>query len=147
MNKAYEISDIKVLQEITKVLSKQIRGGEVFALTGELGSGKTTFCKYLLKSRGVTKTVTSPTFILMAPYSKGKTTFYHLDLYRIADYKEAQALGIEELWQKPENVFLIEWADKIKNHLPNSTIYLHFSIDQNGKRQLRVRNAPEYIKI
>jgi tRNA threonylcarbamoyladenosine biosynthesis protein TsaE len=142
-----DITEITKLEKSAKTLAKHIRGDEVFALIGDLGAGKTTFSKLFLKSAGVTKTVTSPTFILMAPYDKGSRTYYHLDLYRLNSYKEARALGLEELWGKKDNVFLIEWADKIKSYLPKSTIELYFSIEPTGKRFLQIINAPEYLKI
>ena len=145
--KIFDITDISELEKIAKKLAKRTRGGEIFALIGDLGAGKTTFSKLFLQARNVTNTVVSPTFILMAPYNQGKFTYYHLDLYRISDFKEAEALGIQEVWGHNENIFLIEWADKIKEYLPKSTIQLYFSIELTGKRFLQILNAPEYFDI
>ena len=145
--KIFDISEITQLDHIAKMLAKKVKGGEIFALIGDLGAGKTTFSKLFLQARNVTNTVVSPTFILMAPYTQGNFTYYHLDIYRLSDYKEVVALGVEDLWNQPENIFLIEWADKIKDHLPASTIQLYFSIEPTGKRFLQIVNAPEYIDI
>lgn len=116
---------------VAKSLAKQLKGGEVIALIGPLGSGKTTFAKALAKLMKVKKKVTSPTFTLMHAFparlpNKKPITFYHLDLYRTKSFREAKALGITEIWGKKNTVTLIEWADKIKKHLPKKTIYLQF---------------------
>lgn len=119
-----------------KNVAHTLRGGEIFALTGELGSGKTTFVKAVTKTLGLRKTITSPTFTLMnhfivKPGVKNSFTLpiniYHLDLYRTKSFREVAALGITEVWGKKDTIVFIEWADKIKKHLPKNTHYIHFS--------------------
>jgi tRNA threonylcarbamoyladenosine biosynthesis protein TsaE len=141
------ITDLKDLQQFTKRFVKNIRGGEVIALKGELGAGKTAFSKAFLHSAGIKKRINSPTFVLMIPYKKSLKTFYHMDLYRISGYKDIQALGIEDLWNKKNNIFLIEWAEKVKKHLPKNTIFIDFKIKQDNRRQLRIKNVPKNFKI
>ena len=113
-----------------KTLSLGLKGGEVFALNGPLGSGKTTFVKALGKSLKIRNKITSPTFILLQGFDfklgSKKFALYHLDLYRIKNFKEAKALGLKEFWGQPNTVTFIEWADKIKKHLPSKTIRLEF---------------------
>ncbi len=113
-------------------ITKQLKGGEVLALIGPLGSGKTAFAKALGKQLKIRHKITSPTFTLMHVFAgrlkKNKpVVMYHLDLYRTKNYAEVKALGITKLWGKPQTITLIEWADKIKKHLPKKTIYLYFS--------------------
>lgn len=120
-----------------KKMAGTLKGGEVLALIGELGSGKTTFTQGLGKALGITRTIASPTFVMMqefpVPRSKqqaklGKKQFlYHLDLYRTKNFAEVESLGITQWWGHPETITVIEWADKILNHLPPQTklIYLH----------------------
>ncbi len=123
-------------------IAKQLWGGEIFGLVGTLGSGKTTFVKALGKQLKVKNKITSPTFILLQGFeaklplrggsalgrkSKKKVILYHLDLYRIKNFTEARALGLTEFWGKPETVTLIEWADRIKKHLPKKTQIIEFS--------------------
>ncbi len=119
-------------------IAKTLTGGEILALRGDLGSGKTTFTKALGKALGVRGTITSPTFIMMQEYQTGQTTksgepiwLYHLDLYRTNDFKEVAALGIEHYWGHPQTITVIEWAEKIEPHLPKQRIDLKFKRDAN----------------
>lgn len=117
-----------------KTFGKKLKGGEVLALIGPLGSGKTTFTKTLAKQLKVKQPVTSPTFVLMhvfpARFGGKPGMLYHLDLYRTKNFRETAALGLTEVWGRPDVVTVIEWADKIEKHLPKKTIYLYFEHDE-----------------
>lgn len=95
----------------------------VIALTGNLGSGKTTFVQGFAKGLGVSTRIISPTFILMRSYKvEGKVGFqnlYHLDLYRLEGdvKKEVLNLGFEEILENPQNIILVEWAEKMEENL------------------------------
>lgn len=92
---------------IGKNIAKNLKGGEIIVLEGELGAGKTTFTKGLAKALGVTKEITSPTFIMMREY-EGRLKLYHYDLYRINDEDEMEELGLKEpLYEN--GVSVIEW--------------------------------------
>lgn len=112
-------------------LAPKLQGGEVIALIGKLGSGKTTFTQELAKELGVKSLVTSPTFLIMQQYNLPDSApakwLYHLDLYRIKDFQELITLDIEQVWQHPQTITVIEWADKIESQLPKNTIYYHFT--------------------
>lgn len=117
-------------------LAKTIRGGEVLGLIGELGSGKTTFTKALGKALGVKQTITSPTFIIMQQYQTKKLNKFgkplwliHLDLYRTKNFSEVASLGLDQIWNNDNTVIVIEWADKIINHLPSNSSILKFIRD------------------
>jgi len=117
-------------------LAKQLRGGEVIALIGSLGSGKTTFTQSLAKALGVRQKVLSPTFIVFQEFptklktkAKQPVSLAHLDLYRTKNFAELKALGLNQLWGQPQIITVIEWADKIKNHLPPATLYLYLTRD------------------
>ncbi len=115
-------------------------------MRGELGAGKTTLAKMILRSAGIKKHIASPTFTLMSEYKAKNLAFYHLDLYRLKNYREAAALGVEELWHRKNNVLIIEWADKIKKYLPRKAIWLEFKI--SGKtRKIIIKNGPKNFKI
>lgn len=111
------------------------------ALSGDLGSGKTTFTQGLAQGLGVKERIVSPTFILMRQHEvkseKGKVkSLYHIDLYRLEEglEQEFKNLGIEDIWQKPENIVAIEWAEKVKDLLPDNTVWIRFE-DLGGDRR------------
>lgn len=120
-------------EALAKKLAKTIRGGEIFALIGELGSGKTTFAKHLGKALGIKQNISSPTFVIMQEYKipqKSKTGhplfLYHLDVYRANSKNDMESLGLEQIWNQNNTITVIEWADKIKDILPKKTISIHF---------------------
>jgi tRNA threonylcarbamoyladenosine biosynthesis protein TsaE len=121
-------------ESLGEAIAKEIQGGEVFGLIGDLGSGKTTFTKALGKALGIRQTISSPTFVMMQQFETPEKLFlYHLDLYRTKNFSEVQSLGITEWWGHPKTVTVIEWADKIKDSLPKNTklIYLHRDAESN----------------
>ncbi len=91
--------------------------GEVFALTGDLGVGKTVFTKGLAAGLGIEEPVSSPTFTIVQVYEGGRLPFYHFDVYRIGDAEEMEEVGYED-YIYGGGVSLIEWADLIADILP-----------------------------
>lgn len=110
----------------------------VVGLTGDLGAGKTTFVQMLAKELAVSVPVVSPTFLLLKMYSfpefKDMRNLVHLDMYRINDWSEIESLGLPEMWNDDKNLILIEWADRIKDDLPEKTQFLHFAhVDEDTR--------------
>jgi tRNA threonylcarbamoyladenosine biosynthesis protein TsaE len=95
------IKDLRDLNEFTKVFSQKLKGDEVILLEGDLGSGKTTFTKYLLKHLGVEEDITSPTFSIMNEYEGKDFNIYHIDMYRIDSFDLSDILG--------KGLIIIEW--------------------------------------
>ncbi len=124
-------ASLKTLDNLAEEVAANLKGGEILALVGNLGAGKTTFTQKLAKKLKVKASVLSPTFVLMnlfkAKLKNGRQiTLYHLDLYRTRDFAEVKALGITEFWGQKNSVTVIEWADKIKKHLPKNAIVIYF---------------------
>lgn len=114
-------------EEILKKKNLKTKNAMVFALTGDLGSGKTSFVQGFLKAAGVKKKITSPTFVIAKNYklkTKNYKTAYHIDCYRVQKSNELLALGLKKIFQNSENIVLIEWAEKIKKLLPKNIIWL-----------------------
>ncbi|MDD7771034.1 tRNA (adenosine(37)-N6)-threonylcarbamoyltransferase complex ATPase subunit type 1 TsaE [Suipraeoptans intestinalis] len=103
--------------ELGRSLGRQAKPGQVFTLTGDLGTGKTVFTKGMAEGLGITETVSSPTFTIVQVYEEGRLPFYHFDVYRIGDVEEMDEIGFEE-YIYGEGVSLIEWADLIREILP-----------------------------
>lgn len=111
---------------------------KVFALTGDLGSGKTTFLQGMAKGMGIEKRIVSPTFILMRRYDAGKKVFYHIDLYRLDDNadEELENLGFKDFIKDSKNVIAIEWAEKAIELLPKNTTKIEFEYLGEDKRKI-----------
>jgi tRNA threonylcarbamoyladenosine biosynthesis protein TsaE len=120
--KHFIIKTEKDTQVLAIKLAKSLKGGEVIALVGDLGAGKTTLTQYLAKALGVKANVTSPTFVLMKVYpiqnpKSNIQNLVHVDCYRLDDPQELFYLGIEEYINAKDTVVIIEWADKIKKYI------------------------------
>ncbi|MBU1912219.1 MAG: tRNA (adenosine(37)-N6)-threonylcarbamoyltransferase complex ATPase subunit type 1 TsaE [Candidatus Omnitrophica bacterium] len=121
-------------------LAKKLRTGDVVALSGNLGSGKTTFTKGIGKGLGIKnpRRINSPTFVLIKEYD-GKMPLYHLDLYRLDKLKEIENLAIEE-YIYGKGVTVIEWAEKIKCLLPKKHISVKFKVKGMDKREVVIED-------
>lgn len=131
-------------QELGLDFAKKLKGGEVIALYGDLGSGKTTFMQGLAKGLGIDRNIISPTFIIIRTYNTGTQKegseieyLYHLDLYRIENESQALDLGLSDLLNESRNVVAIEWPDKIENLLPENRINIYFTYLEDDKREIK----------
>lgn len=111
---------------IAACLGEKLKGGELIALEGELGAGKTLFVKGLAKGLGVDEPVTSPTFTLIHHY-EGRITLNHFDVYRLPSPESIEELGYEEFFYG-QGVTAVEWCDLIQSFLPQT--YLHVKINR-----------------
>lgn len=106
----------------------------VICLNGELGSGKTVFTKAFAGALGIKESVTSPTFSIIKEYD-GELPLYHMDVYRLDGMTDG--VGIEEYFNKG-GVVIIEWAETIKDILPNERLDIKFSVTGENKRSLTI---------
>jgi len=112
--------------------------GETLALFGDLGGGKTTFLQGVAQGLGIKGRILSPTFIISREYSlKEGGKFYHFDWYRFDNERQAQFLGIEELFGN-KNIVAIEWADRAGSLLPKKRIEIYFKYQGENKRQITI---------
>ncbi len=101
-------------ESLGELLGREAQRGLVFALSGDLGAGKTQLVKGIARGLGVTSRVHSPTFTLVNEYGGGRLRLFHLDLYRLETRAEILGAGLEEYLQ-PEGVAVIEWAERMTN--------------------------------
>ena len=125
----------------------QLKGGEVIAFYGNLGSGKTHLIKGIVAGLGAedaANEVTSPTFVLVNEYS-GRLEIYHLDAYRLDSIAQFEQIGFDD-YCHPGSVVLIEWADKVEQALTGIN-YIKIELSHLGPtaRRIRITNAPDYI--
>jgi tRNA threonylcarbamoyladenosine biosynthesis protein TsaE len=128
------IKDKSHLREAAKQFLKKTTGQRIFALYGQMGSGKTTFIKALCREMGVTDMVTSPSFTLINEYARpGDVPVYHFDFYRIKKISEVLDFGIEEYFDSSSPCFM-EWPEMIEPLLPPSTLKISISVMPDGSR-------------
>lgn len=120
--KIFETNSILETQRVAADFAGTLKGGEVIAMYGDLGAGKTAFTQGLAKALGVTSHVTSPTFTIVNEY-EGRLTLYHFDVYRIIDPEEMYEIGYDEYIENG-GVCIIEWAELIEELLPEKYIKL-----------------------
>src|SRR3989344_3116858 len=162
----YKTKSPKETQKIASLLAEKIKktanttkGTIVVALEGELGAGKTVFTQGFAKALKIKAKIKSPSFVLMKHYSipdsgfrikktinnqsayrTGRqstiSNFYHLDCYRLKNYKDLLPLGIKEILKEPANIILVEWAERVKPILPRNCIKVH--IDHIGSKERKI---------
>ena len=107
-------------------LADSAKAGDVIALIGDLGTGKTTLTKYIAEGLGITETITSPTFNIVKEYRSGRLPLFHFDVYRISDPDEMFEIGYEEYFYG-DGVCVVEWADIIEDLLPEDAMVIRIS--------------------
>ena len=137
----FETKTPKETAKIAATLAKRMKGGEVLALIGNLGAGKTTFAQAFAKALGVKERVQSPTFIFMHEHrlkrKTGPSYFVHADAYR-GGVAELRSIGIEEYFGRPDAIVLIEWADRVKGLLPKKRITVRLRHLGGDRRSMTV---------
>ena len=126
-------------------IGEKLREGDILALSGELGSGKTCFTGGLARGLGVNENyqITSPTFTLINEYP-AKYKLYHFDVYRLTGYSDLEDLGYEEYFAG-KGVVVIEWAEKIAQIIPDSAIFINFEYIEENKRKITMRALPHRL--
>ncbi|HMG04306.1 MAG TPA: tRNA (adenosine(37)-N6)-threonylcarbamoyltransferase complex ATPase subunit type 1 TsaE, partial [Chthoniobacterales bacterium] len=116
--------------------AQHARAGDVFALTGDLGAGKTQFVKGFVAGLGSSAEVTSPTFVLVHEYEDGRLPVYHFDFYRLEQSEAVSRLGFDD-YVFGDGVSLIEWADRYSTLIPKEAKWLSFEIKDEDTRVIR----------
>jgi tRNA threonylcarbamoyladenosine biosynthesis protein TsaE len=116
--------------------ARNARPGDVFALTGDLGAGKTQFVKGFVAGLGSHAEVTSPTFVLVHEYENGRLPVYHFDFYRLDGSETVLRLGFDD-YVFGDGVSLIEWADRYADLIPKKAKWLSFKLKGENTRVIR----------
>ena len=122
---------------LAKKLGRKLKAGDVIALTGPIGAGKTVFIKGLAQGLGVKNPdeVKSPTFVLLHLY-EGRFPIQHFDLYRLERQEELEGIGFDDFLSRPEAVTLVEWADKAKERIPQNSLWIHLKVTGPHSRNI-----------
>jgi len=140
-------------EAIAQDFAKNLKGGEVIALVGDLGSGKTTFTKGLAKELGIKIPITSPTFVILKQYKIKKSglkrtadNLIHMDCYRLKSAEDALGVGITDYLGKDDTIFVIEWPEILQKNILNcknvfgikNIINIKFSHLTENKRKIDI---------
>ena len=122
---------IKAGCEFAKTLSV----GDIVALVGDLGAGKTAFSKGIASGLGINRTITSPTFTLFNIYENKDVLLYHFDLYRLGSFEEAEEAGLTEYVGAPNAITLVEWHSNVPELMPKHYKEIEITkISDNGRK-------------
>ena len=147
-NTKIEIISVSAEQtwEIARFIGGKLREGDILALSGELGSGKTCFTGGLARGLGVSEKyqITSPTFTLINEYP-ARCKLYHFDVYRLNGYSEFEDLGYEEYFCG-DGIVVIEWAEKIVQILPADTFFISFEYLDENRRRIIIKGQKNRLK-
>jgi tRNA threonylcarbamoyladenosine biosynthesis protein TsaE len=139
---------IYTLDDVDKVAKQLIQNARTKTLLfyGNMGVGKTTLIKQIVKSLGSNDEVTSPTFSIVNEYHSENEIIYHFDFYRINDIEEAFNFGVEE-YLYSNNWCIIEWPDKIQSILPKLVDRIDLDLNSNNSRYLKLNSIKEKNKL
>lgn len=126
---------------IGRVYGRDARQGDVFALRGDLGAGKTQFVKGFVAGLESNADVTSPTFVLVHEYSGGRLPVYHFDFYRLENRDSILRLGFDD-YIFGDGVCLIEWADRYRDLIPTNARWLSFALKDETTRVITESKRP-----
>lgn len=138
MKKVYLSESAADTEKIAAELAESIEPGDMVALFGGLGVGKTAFCRGFAKGLGYNGEVTSPTFAIVHEYLGGRLNIYHFDMYRIESFDELYSTGYFE-YLESGGVVITEWSENIENVLPNKYYRVEMSNpEQNDRRKIEI---------
>lgn len=119
-------------------IADALEPGDVVALIGDLGTGKTALTKYIAEGLGITEEINSPTFTIVKEYRSGRLPLYHFDVYRLGSGEELLDIGAEEMLEG-DGVCVIEWADIVADVLPDDAFAVCLEYGENeGERTAEI---------
>jgi len=133
MSYAVEVEGEEAMQQLGAEIARALVARGVVYLEGNLGMGKTTLSRGMIRGLGHTGAVKSPTFTLVEPYELADATIYHFDLYRLLDPEELEFLGVRDYFSA-DSLCLVEWPEKGQGVLPRPDLTITISVEGAGRR-------------
>ncbi len=124
---SFPLPDLEATGRLAARIAAGLRAGNTVALKGELGAGKTTLARAILRALGVTEHVPSPTFTLVQSYETARGPVFHFDLYRIEEPRELEELGFDEALD--QGIVLVEWPERAEGRLPEDALNVVLVLD------------------
>ncbi len=134
-----KLADAAATHAFGRALAQRVRPGDVVALSGPLGAGKTSIARGLLAALGLEGEAPSPSFAIVQPYDPPEVAFpvLHVDLYRIDDPDEAEELGLDDA--RGDSLLLVEWPERLPDSVWADALWLTLTIEADGSRGLTAR--------
>lgn len=133
-----KINGLDELREFGVKIGKNLKGGEVILLRGDMGAGKTHLTKFIGEGMGIDEYITSPTFALLNIY-EGRVPLYHFDTYRLEDGVDLDLLGFDEYIYSDTGVSIIEWPERIEGLLPDDTLDIFIETTGKNTRDIKIK--------
>jgi tRNA threonylcarbamoyl adenosine modification protein YjeE len=141
---SFPLSDLAATDALAARIAAGLRRGDCVALKGDLGAGKTTLARAILRKLGVAEHVPSPTFTLVQTYETSRGPVFHFDLYRVGDARELEELGFEEALDN--GIALVEWPERAGDRLP-ATLEVMLEVHPKMGRSATVHGEAYWIKF
>lgn len=138
------IDSLEDTDKLAKIISDNLFPGFLMGLTGDLGSGKTTFTKYLAKHMGISDTLNSPTFTILKIYENSPLNLYHMDVYRLEDIGYDYEL---DDYLYGDGISVVEWYQYIGTMLPNEFLTMDIHVQDDGRRFITINGEGRYENI
>lgn len=140
---SFALPDLAATNALAARIAAGLEAGACVALRGDLGAGKTTLARAILRVLGVSENVPSPTFNLIQTYETARGAVYHFDLYRIEEVGELEELGFDEA--RDQGIVLVEWPERAEKYLPNDA--LNVALRADGERVAAVSGPASWTKF
>lgn len=139
--KIFKSASASQTKDFAKNLARDFLNGGIIALSGDLGTGKTTFAQGFAEGLNIKDKIISPTFLIIRQYKipNRENYFYHIDLYRLENI-DLKSSGLKEILENPGNIVLIEWADKIFEHLPKTAKKIELRKVKEDLHEVNIQN-------
>lgn len=140
MEKVVKTASPQETQSLGETLGKKMKQGDVIALIGDLGTGKTCLTQGIARGIGIApnEVVSSPSYILINEYN-GNIPIYHIDLYRIETFEEIADLGLSE-YINGDGICIIEWADRMEEDLPDTCTKIYLTWEDENTRSITIQH-------
>ena len=132
-------------EEFGRRIAARLKRGDAIALHGDLGAGKTTLARAILRALGVRDEVPSPSFTLVQEYEAAGVRIAHCDLYRIESPTELDEMGMEEALQN--GVLLVEWPERAPERIPAGTLKIHIDIRGESERHITLSGPARWAEL
>jgi len=145
MDRIFETKNLNQTEKLGEALGKLLEAGDFLALAGDLGAGKTTFTRGIARGLGIREDITSPTFTIINQY-EAPVPLAHMDAYRLKAPDELENVGYYDYLEG--FVVVLEWADLVEELLPADVLWIHFTVQDESRRSIRLRSqTPHFDRI